>query len=213
MIIRSTAFLLLFILSTDILAAQEPVQPYDASGRYRTGGVELQLTGAFGEGRDVLLSWGTMTVGGQGGRWMQRTEILAGVHAGENLIDRMMAGPRFNVAMAIPSWYVELQRATRAEPYLIAGGSVYGVASFSDEETELGIAPGISAGIGFRLFDDEWDITLTQVEIVVQQRFGVAEQLPQAYVRFSRAIPRRRPARGADAHPDGPMPLPPPPLR
>ena len=214
MIIRSFAFLVSFILpTTTILTAQEPLQPYDASGRYRTGGVELQLTGAFGEGRDALLSWGAMTVGGRGGRWMRRTEILAGVHAGENLVDRVMAGPRFSVAMAIPGWYVELQRATRAEPYLVLGGSAYGVASFSDDETELGVAPGISAGIGFRLFDDEWDISLSHLEVVVQQRFGVADQLPQAYVRLSRAVPRRRPARGADPHPDGPARLPPPPPR
>jgi hypothetical protein len=210
MIIRRIAFLLCFILPTTILA-QEPVQPYDASGRYRTGGLELQLTGAFGQGRDVLLSWGALAVGGGGGRWMQRTEILAGVHAGQNLVDRVMVGPRFSVALAVPGWYVELQRATRAEPYVVLGGSAYGVASLSDEDSELGIAPGISAGIGFRLFDDEWDISLSHVELVVQQRFGVADQAPQAYLRLSRAVPRRRPARVGDPHPDGPVSLPPPP--
>lgn len=210
MIIRSIALVFIFIPAT-ILAAQEPVQPYDASGRYRTGGVELQLTGAFGEGRDVLLSWGAMTVGGRGGRWMHRTEVLAGVHAGQNLVDRVMAGPRVSIAMAIPHWYLEMQRATRAEPYVVLGASAYGIASVSGEETELGVAPGITAGVGFRLFNDEWDISLTHVELVVQQRFGTADQAPQAYLRFSRALPRRRPSRGADPHPDGPAPLPPPP--
>jgi hypothetical protein len=209
MIIRSIAFLLLILPTT--IPAQEPVQPYDASGRYRTGGVELQLTGDIGEGRDVLFSWGGMTVGGHGGRWMHRTELLAGLHAGQNLVDRVMAGPRVSIAVALPGWYVELQRATRAEPYLVLGASAYGIASVSDDDTELGVAPGITAGIGFRLFDDEWDISLSHVELVVQQRFGVADQAPQAYLRLTRAVPRRRPGRGADPHPDGPATLPPPP--
>jgi len=214
MMIRRIAFLPL-LFATRILTAQEPLQPYDASGRYRTGGVEAQVTGALGDGRDVLLSWGALVVGGAGGRWMQRTELVAGVHADENLLDRVMAGPWFSVAVAAPGWYTELDRATRAEPYLLLGGGAFGVASLADDDDDpaFGISPGISAGIGFRLLDDAWDISLTQLEVLVRQRFGAADQGPQVYVRLSRALPRRRPPRAADPHPDGPAPLPPAPPR
>lgn len=214
MMIRCTALLLAFLLSIPSLSAQEPVQPYDARGRYRTGGIEAQLTGAFGDGRDVLLAWGVLAAGGPSGRWMQRTELAAGMHAGQNLIDRMMVGPQVSLAMAIPQWHTSLNRGTRAEPYLLLSGGAYGVAGFEDEEkTEFGVAPSAGFGVGFRLFDDEWDIALTQLEVSVQQRFGVAEQAPQIYVRFSRAIPRRRGTPGSTPHPDGPGVPPPPPHR
>lgn len=212
--LRSAARLLLLLTPT-ILPAQTPLQPYDASGRYRTSGVEAQVTGAFGGGRDVLLGWGALAVGGRGGRWMQRTEVVAGVHVGDKLVNGVMLGPRVSLALAVPGWYTELDRGTRAEPYLLLAGGAYGVADFGDadlkdDQTELGFSPGISAGIGFRLFDDEWDISLTQLEVAVQQRFGFAAQGPQVYVRLSRALPRRRPPRAADPHPDGPASLPPP---
>ena len=211
--IRGTAFLLPFLFSATPLLAQEPVQPYDASGRYRTVGIEAQLTGAFGGGRDVLFSWGGMAVGGRGGRWMQRTELAAGVHAGQNLVDRVMLGPQASLALAEPGWYTELERATRAEPYLLLGAGAFGVADFSDDETELGLSPTVSLGVGLRLFDDEWDVALTQVELTVRQRFGVADAAPQLYVRFSRATPRRRASPAAAPQPAGPAPLPPPPPR
>lgn len=205
--IRCTSILLLFLLIAKPALAQEPLQPYDARGRYRTGGFEVQLTGALGEGRDLMLSWGGLAVGGSGGRWMQRTELVAGVHAGGNLVDRLMAGPQVSLALAAPGWYTELERGTRAEPYLVLGGGAYGVADFSRDQAELGISPTISAGVGFRIFDDEWDVALTHVEVVLQQRFGVADQEPQVYLRFSRSVPRAR--RTPTPHPDAPGGLPP----
>lgn len=207
--IRSIAVLPLLLVIPTILTAQTPLQPYDASGRYRTSGVEAQVTGAFGGGRDVLMGWGVQGVGGRGGRWMQRTELLAGVHVGDKLVNGVMLGPRVALALAVPGWYTELDRGTRAEPYLLLGGAALGVADFGDDQTELGFSPTISAGVGFRLFDDEWDISLTQVEVAVQRRFGAMEQAPQVYVGLRRALPRRRPARAADPHPDGPASLPP----
>jgi hypothetical protein len=213
MMIRSIALLLASILSVTTLRAQEPLQPYDAGGRYRTAGIEAQLTGSFGGGRDVLFSWGAMVAGGPSGRWMQRTELMAGLHAGQNLVDRLMLGPQVTLGMAVPAWYTLLDRGTRAEPYLLLGGGALGVANFDGDETPLGIAPTLSLGVGMRLFDDEWDISLTQVELAVQQRFGAADQAPQLYVRFSRALPRRRGERASTPHPDGPGVLPPPPHR
>jgi hypothetical protein len=206
-------FILLVSLSVAKPAfAQEPLQPYDARGRYRTGGFEVQLTGPFGGGRDLMVSWGGLAVGGRGGHWMQRTELAAGLHAGENLVDRLMVGPQVSLALAAPGWYTELDHGTRAEPYLLLGGGVYGVAGFAGDETELGISPTVSAGIGFRVFDDEWDVALTHVEVVLQQRFGVADQAPQVYLRFSRSVPRARRA-PSTPHPDAPGGLPPSPRR
>ncbi|HEX2081648.1 MAG TPA: hypothetical protein VHG08_28350 [Longimicrobium sp.] len=205
--IRRIFILIISLSITAPAIAQEPLQPYDARGRYRTGGFEVQLTGALGGGRDLMLSWGGLAVGGRGGRWMQRTELVAGLHAGGNLVDRIMAGPQVSLALAVPAWYTELDRGTRAEPYLVLGGGAYGVVGFAGDETELGISPTISAGIGFRLFDDEWDVALTHVEVVLQQRFGVADQEPQVYLRFSRSVPRVR--RTPTPHPDAPGGLPP----
>ena len=61
--IRRILILLAFLLLAEPVFAQEPLQPYDASGRYRTGGIEAQVSGALGDGRDVLLSWGALVVG------------------------------------------------------------------------------------------------------------------------------------------------------
>ncbi|HEU0301453.1 MAG TPA: hypothetical protein VFR37_18485 [Longimicrobium sp.] len=210
--IRRNFIIIIVLLIAKPGFAQEPLQPYDARGRYRTGGFEVQLTGAFGGGRDLMLSWGALAVGGRGGRWMQRTELVAGIHAGENLVDRLLVGPQVSLALAVPGWYTELDHATRAEPYLVLGGGAYGVADFADEEAELGISPSISAGIGFRVFEDEWDVALTHVEVVLQQRFGVADQAPQVYLRFSRATPRTRRATSTP-HPDAPGGVPPAPRR
>jgi hypothetical protein len=209
--IRSAALLLL-VFTAPVLSAQEPLQPYDASGRYRTTGVEAQVTGAFGEGRDVLLGWGMLAAGGRAGQWMQRTELMAGVRLGDRLVNGASLGPRVSLALAVPGWYTELEHRTRAEPYLVLGGAAYGVADFgdADEEAAFGLSPVISAGVGLRLFDNEWDISLTQMEVVVQKRFGFREQGPQIHVRLVTAVPRRRPGRAADPHPDGPASLPPP---
>jgi hypothetical protein len=210
MMIRGIAILLVSLLSVPKLSAQEPLQPYDARGRYRTGGIEAQITGAFGDGRDLLFAWGVLAAGGPSGRWMQRTELAAGVHAGQNLVDGVMLGPRVSLGLAVPAWYTLLDRGTRAEPYLLLSGGAYGVASFEEDEAKLGIAPIVGLGVGFRLFDDEWDISLTQVEVAVQQRFGVAEQAPQLYVRLSRALPRGRGGRSSASRPGAPG-VPPPP--
>jgi hypothetical protein len=206
--IRRIFILLVSLTVAEPAFTQEPLQPYDARGRYRTGGLEVQLTGAFGGGRDLMLSWGGLAVGGRGGRWMQRTEVVAGIHAGENVVDRVMAGPQVSLALAAPGWYMELDRGTRAEPYLVLGGAAFGVVDFADDETGLGISPAISAGIGFRVFDDEWDVALSHVEVVLQQRFGVADQPPQVYLRFSRSVPRVR-RTPSIPHPDAPGGLPP----
>lgn len=209
MMIRAIAILLVSLLSLP-LSAQEPLQPYDARGRYRTGGIEAQLTGSFGGGRDLLFAWGVLAAGGPSGRWMQRTELAAGVHAGQNLVDGVMLGPRVTLGLAVPAWYTLLDRGTRAEPYLLLSGGAYGVANFEEDEAKLGIAPTVGVGLGFRLFADEWDIALTQLEVAVQQRFGVAGQAPQLYVRLSRTLPRRRAA--ASASRPGAPGIPPPPL-
>ncbi len=204
MMIRSITILLVSLLSVPTLSAQEAVQPYDASGRYGTGGIEVQLTGARGGGRDVMLSWGALMAGGRSGRWLQRTELAAGLHAGQNLVDRLMVGPQVSLGLAIPQWYTLVDGGKRAEPYLLLTAGAYGVAGFEADETELGVAPTAGFGVGFRMFEDEWDIALTNLEVVVQRRFGVIDQAPQLYVRFSRALPRRGAGRAATPHPDGP---------
>lgn len=210
MMIRSVTLLLVSLLSISTLSAQEPLQPYDARGRYRTGGIEAQLTGSFGDGRDLLLTWGVLTAGGPSGRWMQRTELAGGVHTGQNLVDGLMLGPQVSLGLAFPEWYTLLDRATRAEPYLLLSGGALGVARFEEDEARLGLAPTVGVGVGLRMFDDEWDITLTQVEVVLQQRFGIAEQAPQLYVRFGRALPRRRAGGTSTRGTGGPGVLPPP---
>ncbi|HYR09053.1 MAG TPA: hypothetical protein VEQ60_14825 [Longimicrobium sp.] len=210
MMIRSAAFLLTSLFSISNLSAQETVQPYDASGRYRTGGLEAQLTGAFGGGRDVVFAWGVLAAGGPGGRWMQRTELAAGMHAGQRLVDRLMLGPQVSLGLAIPGWYTLLDPRTRAEPYLLLSAGAYGVADFENDAAEAGIAPTAGIGVGMRLFDDEWDISLTQVEVVVQRRFGIADGAPQLHLRLSRALPRRGGRAASTPHPDGPGTPPPP---
>lgn len=208
--IRRATLLLVSLLSTPTLAAQEPLQPYDGRGRYRTRGIEAQLTGSFGGGRDVLVSWGVMAAGGPAGRWMQRTELAGGVHAGQNLVDALMLGPQVSLGVAFPAWYTLLDQGTRAEPYLLLSGGALGVASFEEDEARFGMAPGVGVGVGLRMFDDEWDIALTQVEVVVQRRFGIADQAPQLYVRFGRALPRRRAGGTSARGTDGRGVLPPP---
>lgn len=213
MMIRRIALLLLSFLATPTLFAQEPVQPYDASGRYGTAGIEVQLTGSLGGGRDVVASWGVLMAGGPSGRWMQRTELAAGLHAGQNLVDRLMAGPQVSLGLAIPQWYTLVEGGRRAEPYLLLSAGAYGVANFEESRTELGIAPTVGFGVGFRVFQDEWDIALTHLEVLVQRRLGVIDQAPQLYVRLGRTLPRRGAGRAATPHPDGPGVPPPPPQR
>ena len=188
-------------------AAQEPVGPWDPWGRYLTGAAELQVSGAFAQGRHLSYAWGRMTVGGAGGVLMQRTELVAGLRAGETLVDRVMLGPQLSLAVAPPGQYVEMGRGVRAQPYLLGGGAamlMYDLAG----EGHGGVSPAVFAGGGLRLMADAWDMSLTQVEVVVQRRFGFADEPPQVYLRFGTAAPRarRRPPRGPDDVPPAPPP-------
>lgn len=210
MMIRSITLLLVFLPSIPTLSAQEPVQPYDANGRYGTAGIEAQLTGSLGGRARRAAFVGALLAGGRSGRWMQRTELAAGVHAGQNMVDRLMVGPQVSLGLAIPPWYTLVEGGRRAEPYLLLNAGAYGVANFRESQTELGLAPTVGFGVGFRIFEDEWDIALTQLEVLVQRPFGVIDQAPQLYVRLSRALPRRDTRRPATPHPDGPG-VPPPP--
>jgi hypothetical protein len=198
---RTLLPLVAVFVHTSNLAAQEPVAPYDASGRYRTAALEVQATGAFGDGRDLLLSWGALRVGGTRGQWMQGMDFAAGIQAGETVVDRLMAGPQLSIGAALPGAFITLQHGTRAEPYLLAGGGALGVANLDGED--VGISPNLYAGIGFRVFDDEWDVALTRLEVVVQQRFGEGAQRPQLYLRLGRAVPR---GRSASLRPPVPLP-------
>ena len=186
------------------LPAQEPVPPYDPSGSYTSSLVNVQLTAPTDGGRDLLFAWGRLAAGGSRGRWMRRAEVTAGVRAGQRLVDRVMAGPEVTLAVAFPGQYTTAGPGTRAEPYLLAGGGGLAVLDLSDGE-RAGLAPTVFAGIGLRLFDDEWDISLDHLEVVVEKRFGLLDELPQLYVRFGRATPRG-PAR--DGTPDPPPALP-----
>jgi hypothetical protein len=193
--------LLAVFIHTLSAASQEPVAPYDATGRYLTSALEVQATGALGGGRDILLAWGAMRAGGPRGQWMQRTELAAGIQAGQTLIDRLMAGPQLGIGLAMPGAFITLERGTRAEPYLLAGGGALGVADVADER--LGISPNAYAGLGLRLFDDEWDVALTHLEVIVQQRFGAGAQGPELYLRVVRSVPP-----GGRAAPPPIVPLP-----
>ena len=192
----STAAVLVPLLLAGHAAAQEPVGPWDPWGRYRTGAAELQMSGALDEGRHLSYAWGWMTVGGDRGLLMQRTEFVLGVRAGETLVDRVMLGPQLSVAVAPPGQYVEMGRGVRAQPYALGGGAamlMYDLAG----DGHGGVSPAVFAGGGVRLMGDAWEMSLTQVEVVVQRRFGFADEPQQVYLRFGSAIPRghRGPAR------------------
>jgi len=194
--------LFLLLLAVVPSAAQRPVEPYDPSGRYRTFMLGAQFTGAIEDGRELMAAWGVMRAGGRSGAWMQRTEAVAGLRSGFSFVDRLVAGPQVSLARAFPSQHTTLGGRSRAEPYLLLGGGALGVVD-TRGETRVGLAPSVSAGAGFRLLHDEWDITLQHFEVVLEKRFGMLDEAPQLYVRFGTALPRRR---GASLRPDEPPP-------
>ena len=193
------------------LAAQTPVEPYDVSGRYTTSGVNLQVTGAWDEGRDLLISWGRMAAFGRAGAWMPRAELGIGGTVGENLAERLMAGPQVTLARAFPSQHTTFGEGSRAEPYLLVGGSAFGIVDFTGGRTRAYFGPGVAAGLGFRTFSDEWDVELATIEVVVEKRFANDES-PQIFIRFGRAVPgRRRPSADSALQELHRIPPPPPP--
>lgn len=198
------------------LGAQQPVQPYEAATRYRTFNVGLQITGEYDRGRDLIGAWGRMYTAGSVRASMTRFELAAGVRTGTDIVERVMAGPRVSVAQAFPPQFVALGKKGRAEPYLIATAGAYGIGDFrrdedneNDDESEWGVAPALSAGVGFRIFSDEWDVDLTMFEVVVEKRLGFGDERAAVYVRFGQATaPRERPPR---PEPIAFLPPPPPP--
>ena len=207
MTLAARALPLLALLAAVPARAQTPVEPFEPAPRYRTSAISTQLTGNDEEGRDVLLAFGGMRTAGRRGEWMPRLDAVAGlttgVQRGDNLVERFLVGPHLTVGRAFPSQHLDLGRETRAEPYVLGGVGAYGVADLLGEGTELGVAPAFSAGVGFRLFTDEWDVDLSTFEIVMEKRFGPAEASPQLYSRFgSAATPRQR-----RAAPDGDPPV------
>lgn len=197
--------LLLLLIAPAAAAAQTPVRPYQPAARYTTFQLQAQVTGGANEGRDVMASWGGMMA--PGGAAMLRLEGAAGVTTGNDLIDRLLAGPQLTAALAIPSQHTSFARGTRAEPYLLAGAAAYAIGDFTGAEAEWSVRPAVSGGIGFRIFGDEWDVELSTLELVVEKRFG-PDAATELFIRFGRAAPRPHRA----ASPDGPAGtlLPPP---
>ncbi|HEU0013583.1 MAG TPA: hypothetical protein VFQ45_07850 [Longimicrobium sp.] len=197
------SFLVPLLLAAAPVAAQRPVEPYDPSGRYRTFLLGAQFTGAFEDGRELVGAWGVMRAGGRSGAWMQRTDMAAGLRSGFSFVDRIVAGPQVSLARAFPSQHTSLMGGrSRAEPYLLLGGGALGVLD-TRGRTRAGLAPSVSAGAGFRMLRDEWDITLQHFEVVIEKRFGMLDEAPQLYVRFGTALPRRR---GTSPRPAEPPP-------
>lgn len=215
MTLAARALPLLALLAAVPARAQTPVEPFEPAPRYRTSAIATQLTGNDEEGRDVLLAFGRMRTAGRRGEWMPRLDLVAGlttgVQRGDNLVERFLVGPHLTVGRAFPSQHLDLGRETRAEPYLLGGAGAYGVADFIGEGTELGVAPAVSAGVGFRVFTDEWDVDLSTFEIVMEKRFGPAEASPQLYIRFGSAAAPRAPRAAPEGDPLAAALLPPPP--
>ncbi|HEX2203124.1 MAG TPA: hypothetical protein VHG91_07490 [Longimicrobium sp.] len=195
MTLAARALPLLALLAAVPARAQTPVEPFEPASRYRTNHLATQLTGGEEEGRDVVLSLGWMRTGGEVGEWMPRLEVAAGlttgVARGGSLVERVLAGPHLTLGRAFPAQHVDMGREARAEPYVLGGVGAYGVAGFAGEGTDLGVAPAVSAGVGFRVFTDEWDVELSTFEIVLEKRFGIASASPQIFIRFGRAVPPR----------------------
>jgi hypothetical protein len=200
--------------------AQEPVREYTPAARYSTFQLGAQVTGRNDRGRDVLFSWGRMRTMGEGGAWMPWLGLTAGFTSGRDFIGGLVAGPTVGFGYAIPGQHMSFGRATRAEPYVLAQASAYGIGRFRGEleaaeagqDDGWGVAPALAAGIGFRLFADEWDVDLSTLELVVEKRLGFGEDAAQLYVRFGRAVaPRERRDRGADPGIASATALPPPP--
>jgi len=209
------------LLAASAGRAQEPVQAYTPAPSYHTFNLGAQVTGPSNRGRDILLSWGRMATLGGRRQWMPRLELSAGLNTGRDLIDGVIAGPSASIAHAFPAQNVALGRTTRGEPYLIAQASAFGIGRFYGEleeeeagdEDGWGVAPAFSAGIGLRMFSDEWNVDLSTLEFVVEKRLGFGEGDPQLYIRFGRATAPRggRSDAGATIAPAAAAPPPPPP--
>jgi hypothetical protein len=173
-------------------AAQTPVAPFQVEGRYATFHVHAQVTGPWTEGRDLLFHWGRMHTVGDG-RWMAQLEGGAGMTTGDSFIDRFLAGPRVSLARAFPGQHLEITSGSRGEPYLLVTGAGYGVADVQGEN-DFGFAGGVGAGVGLRVFGDEWDTSLAHVEVLLERRFGFRAGHTELFVRVGRAVPvgRRR---------------------
>jgi hypothetical protein len=200
--VRPAALALAVLLSASAGRAQQPVQPvreYTPAPRYHTFSLGAQVTGPTNRGRDVLLSWGRMLATGRGRQWMPRLELSAGVNTGRDLVDGIVAGPSASLAHAFPAQNLALGRTTRGDPYLVAQASAYAIGRFYSELEEAntgdeggwGFAPAFSAGVGLRMFSDEWDVDLSTLELVVEKRLGFGEGDPQLYIRFGRATAPR----------------------
>ncbi len=189
--------LFLALLVSSPAVAQRPVGEYEVAERYSTTGVLFQLTGSVEGGRDLLLGWGRMYPLGRG-RWMPGFELTGGVTSGRGLVDRVLVGPRVSLGAAFPSQYLEFGKRTRAEPYLVASGGIYGLADFFQEDA-YGGAPFVAAGVGVRMLNDPWDVDMSLLEVVVERRFGMDDSPAELYIRFSTALTRRPPSDTARA--------------
>lgn len=202
------------VLAAGPALAQDPLPAYTPAPRYSTFNLGAQVTGGPEDGRDILFSWGRMRTMGGAGQLMPRAEFSFGFTTGHDLIDGVLAGPSVGFGYAFPSQYMSFGRGTRAEPYLVAFASTYGIGEFGTrvgEDERWGIAPAFSAGVGLRMFSDEWDVDLSTFEIVVEQRLAFDDDGPELYVRFGRAIAPR--ARGnGNGTPLAPAAYLPPPL-
>lgn len=171
-------------------AAQTPVTPYQVAGRYSTFAVHAQLTGGYDDGRDILFHWGRMLPSGDG-RWMTQIEGGAGLTSGDSFVGRFLGGPRVSLARAFPGQHFEISEGSRGEPYVFVTGAGYAVADMVGEN-EYGFAGGVAAGVGLRMFGDEWDASLTTVDVLLERRFGFEAGDMELFVRVGRSVPLGR---------------------
>jgi|GEM_PF-1742358 len=218
--LRTAALALALLLGASAGRAQRAVQPYTPAPRYQTFNLGAQVTGPTNRGRDVMLSWGRMLAMGGRRQWMPRLELSAGINTGRDLVDGVVGGPSVSLAHAFPAQNLALGRTTRGEPYLVAQASALGIGRFyskleeadAGDEGGWGFAPAFAAGIGLRMFSDEWDVDLSTLELIVEKRLGFGEGDPQLYIRFGRATAPRagRDDDAATLAPAAVLPPPPP---
>ena len=170
-------------------AAQVPLEPYRPAERYSTFQIVPQVTGGAYDGRDILVAGGVMWAPTR--QAMLRAEATGGVTTGAEVLDRVLAGPQLTLAYAFPGQYTSFTRDSRAEPYVLLTATGYGIVDFGrrGEGTDAGFSPALSAGVGFRVFGDEWDVELSTLELVMERRFGFRPGT-EIFVRFGRATPR-----------------------
>jgi hypothetical protein len=167
---RALLFLLLGFIPARS-SGQRAVAEYTPAPRYATFSLGVQVTGDPDRGREVMAAWGRMLALG-GGAWMPWLELAGGVSPGNrDVIEGVAMGPRLTLARAFPSQYVGFGRS-RGEPYLLATAAMYGAGDFGGG-SRWGGAPALSAGFGFRIFRDQWNVDLSTFEVVVERRFGV----------------------------------------